>query len=298
MIVLFLFLLGLAFGSFLNVLTLRYKPDESYGIKTVGGRSHCLHCGRQLRWFELIPLLSFIIQRGACRACGKKLSWQYPLVELAAGLIFVTVPLFFQQHALLWGISQQPVLVVLFSALWIGVLFLLLAMCIIDLRWYVIPNVLNEILAFLGVCWIGIITLTHLAGSIGTGSFLGNFSQLFPLVGSLLYINHLWGILIAGVFFLVVVLVSRGKGMGMGDVKLIAVLGLLFGWPDILLIIMLSFIIGTVVVVPLMVIRKKKMSDKIPFGPFIVIASAIVFFFGSGIVTSYFAIIQRIVGGS
>ena len=243
-------------------------------------------------------MLSFIIQRGTCRTCGKKLSWQYPLVELVAGLIFVTIPLFFQQHALLWGISQQPVLLVLFSALWVGVLFLLLAMFIIDMRWYVIPNMLNGALAVLGVCWVILGDVFHISASIGGGSFLGNFSQLFPLVGNVVYMNHLWGALIGGLFFLAVVVVSRGKGMGMGDVKLIGALGLLFGWPDILLITMFSFIIGTLFMVPLMLLRKKKMSDKIPFGPFIVMASAIVFFFGSGIVTSYFAIIQRIVGGS
>lgn len=292
----FLFLLGLAFGSFLNVLTLRYKPDESYGIKTVGGRSHCLHCGRQLRWFELIPVLSFVMQRGACRACGKKLSWQYPLVELAAGLIFVTVPLFFQQHALLWGISQQSIPLVLFSALWIGIFLLLLAMYIIDMRWYVIPNILNGALAIAGVCWIVLEEVFHVSASIGGGSFLGNFSQLFPLAGNMLYVNHLWGAVIGGLFFLAVVLISRGKGMGMGDVKLIAALGLLFGWPDVGLIIALSFIIGTVVMLPLMAVSKKHLSDKVPFGPFIVVAAAVAFFFGSGILSSYFAIIQKIGG--
>jgi len=94
-----------------------------------------------------------------------------------------------------------------------------------------------------------------------------------------------------GIFFFLIVLASRGRAMGMGDVKLITALGLLFGWPDIVLIIFLSFILGAVVSLILMALGRKKISDLVPFGPFIVLAAGLVFFFGARLLSLYFGII-------
>src|SRR5580704_2783986 len=124
MLWIFLFIFGLAIGSFLNVVALRYDGEHFlFSNKKLGGRSHCPHCKKTLRWFELIPLVSFAIQGGKCRHCKAPIGWQYPLVELISGIIFVAVPLRFSYVLYL---SSHSASLVGFSAIWILALELLL----------------------------------------------------------------------------------------------------------------------------------------------------------------------------
>ena len=127
---LILFILGIAIGSFLNVVSLRYEPGQKLmDFKIIGGRSHCPYCGKILSWYELVPLFSFLIQKGKCRNCEHKLSWQYPLVELLSGLIFVFVPLV---------ASYWPLVII-----WLLIFILFLLLSIIDFRHYIIPDSIN-----------------------------------------------------------------------------------------------------------------------------------------------------------
>lgn len=287
---LILFIFGLAFGSFLNVLTLRYSPERGlYSKENVNGRSRCRNCHKILSWYELIPLLSYVIQGGKCRSCHAHLSIQYPLVELASGLIFLFVPQIIGNSFVFVSVSFNA-LWIIFSSLWILALLLLVVVLVIDLRHYVIPNVLNLTLAVLGAVWIAVAYQVYALSSAYGGSFLRQYSAIFP-TPSQFWANHILGAVIGGVFFLAPVLVSRGRAMGMGDAKLATALGLLFGWPDVAVIILLSFIVGALATTPLLILGKKKMSDKVPFGPFIVIAAFIVFFFGAGLMHLYFGII-------
>jgi prepilin signal peptidase PulO-like enzyme (type II secretory pathway) len=294
MISTFLFLLGLAFGSFLNVLTLRYDPDKKYTLKTAGGRSQCPHCHKKLVWYELLPLASFAIQKGKCRSCGAKLSWQYPLVELISGILFAAIPYLLGRLMMGFGdaISLSWTLPA-FSAFWIVTFMMLMAAFIIDVRHFVIPNMLNLALFVMGLGWTAAAYFLKFSEAIGGGSFLGYYAPLFAFSENAL-VSHAIGAAIAAFFFIAIVLVSRGRGMGIGDVKLIGALGMLFGWPDVGAIILMSFIIGTVALAPLLLVRRKKMGDRIPFGPFIVIAAAIIFFAGTGLLGAYFGIIQGI----
>jgi len=287
-----LFLLGLAFGSFLNVVSLRYHPEKGgvFGAHVARGRSRCLFCQKTLSWYELIPLISFVIQKGKCRSCLKTISWQYPLVELASALLFVFIPLtlrlLFPFFVAEWGWGAF----ILASALWILVFLLLILVFVIDLKWYVIPNVVNGLLLFLGAIWAGLGYWWGLFGNVSGGSFLGVYAPLFFGIGQPV-LAHLFGGIVAGVFFFLIVALSKGRAMGMGDVKLIIPLGVLFGWPDILLVMFLSFVVGSFVALLLMAFGKKRISDRVPFGPFIVIASAITFFWGAGLLSAYFGII-------
>ncbi|KKS82675.1 MAG: Type 4 prepilin-like protein leader peptide-processing enzyme [Candidatus Wolfebacteria bacterium GW2011_GWC1_43_10] len=288
---LILFAVGLAFGSFLNVLTLRYHPGKKlFASDNIGGRSACLHCRKVLSWYELVPLVSFFVQGGKCRHCQKKLSFQYPLVELAGGLIFLFVPLFLQKFFFYFNPVWGEVIFLSFSLVWILVFLSLLLAFIIDLKHYVIPNTIGLILFFLGIIWILLGVFGGTFASSFNGSFLKNFHILFPAVGNI-WLAHLVGAAAGGIFFFLIVLASRGRAMGMGDVKLITALGLLFGWPDIVLIIFLSFILGAVVSLILMALGRKKISDLVPFGPFIVLAAGLVFFFGARLLSLYFGII-------
>lgn len=287
---LLLFCLGLAFGSFLNVITLRYSPDSGFYHKEhFTGRSHCPHCHKILSWYELIPLASYMIQLGRCRVCQKRLTVQYPIVELTSGLMFLYIPLVIKNlftftgpnYAWYWGAA---------SFIWIVAFLFLLAAFIIDIRHYVIPNSVNITLLAVSIIWIGIGIYMGAFSDIYKASFLKQFSVIFPSFQSMI-VNHIFGAVVALLFFLAIFIFSRGRAMGMGDVKLMGVLGLLFGWPDIIPIMFLSFIIGAAVSVLLIASGKKKMTDKVPFGPFIVIATAIIFFFGAGLLSAYFGII-------
>ena len=286
---LFLFIFGLAIGSFLNVVSLRFQPGQRLlDLRIINGRSHCPHCQKTLRWYELIPLLSFIIQLGRCRSCGQRLSLQYPLVELLSGLIFVFVP-----YSLSSILNPQfSILIVV----WLLIFILFLLLSIIDFRHYIIPDSINLSLAALGII---LIIFNQILDSkfqiLNSGSFLGHYALLFdfwPLSnvsGQLSAVSsHLFAAIIAMAFFAAIIILTRGRAMGWGDFKLVGALGLIFGWPDILMIVFLSFIVGAICVTPLLIRKQKTMKDAVPFGPFLIAGSALIFFFGYNIIDSYF----------
>ncbi|MEK7212048.1 MAG: prepilin peptidase [Patescibacteria group bacterium] len=280
-----LFILGLALGSFLNVLSLRYDPDSpviNRGV--IFTRSHCPHCGKKLRWFELIPVLSFVVQNGRCRSCRARLSLQYPVVEIVSGLILVAVPYYLQANRL-WIFSSAPASVInTLAVLWVAAFLILLLISLIDFRLKLIPDELNIALGVLGLAavWIA-------APQFGqsTGSFLRGYGMLFGLKSGI-WLNHIAAALIGALFLIFLILITRGRGMGLGDVKLTLALGLLFGWPDIVLLLALSFVLGSVAGLFEMYKRRKTLKSALPFGPFLTLAATLVFFAGYDIVRLYF----------
>ncbi|MCR4275417.1 MAG: prepilin peptidase [Candidatus Wolfebacteria bacterium] len=286
-----LFLAGISVGSFINVISLRYNPEEKILSKrTIGGRSRCPYCHKELRWFELIPLLSFLWQKGKCRGCGRFLFWQYPVVEILSGLIFLLVPLkiFNFKFSIL---NFQTILnyQLLITVIWVLIFLIFLLISIIDFRHYIIPDQLNLSLAFIGFFFLILNQFTNLPISQLTNpvSFLGYYGALINPFSNI-WVNHFFAAFIAMFFFGAIILLTRGKGMGWGDFKLAGALGLIFGWPDILIAVMLSFVIGSIISIVLMLKRKKTMKDAVPFGPFLVIGATTVFFFGYQLVNLYF----------
>ena len=296
---LFLFIFGLAIGSFLNVVSLRFQPGQRLlDLRIINGRSHCPHCQKTLRWYELIPLLSFIVQFGKCRHCKKKLSLQYPLVEFLSGLIFVSVPLLLTnfQFSPPAGGFNLSILQLIIIAVWLLIFILFLLLSVIDFRHYIIPDSINLSLAALGII---LIIFNQILDSkfqiLNSGSFLGHYALLFdfwPLSnvsGQLSAVSgHLFAAIIAMAFFAAIIILTRGRAMGWGDFKLVGALGLIFGWPDILMIVFLSFIVGAICVTPLLIRKQKTMKDAVPFGPFLIAGSALIFFFGYNIIDGYF----------
>ena len=275
MTALYLFILGLIVGSFLNVVSLRYVPattiKESWNV---GGRSKCTSCNKTLSWYELIPVFSFIIQFGKCRSCGSKLSLQYPLVEIMSGLIFL-LPFYFDPPQ---------------SFIWIGIFLIFLLIFTIDYRLYIIPDELNFLLAVSG---IGLMSLHYINDTFGlfNGSFLGYYSAIFGLRESV-WTNHVFAAIIAFIIFGLIHLLTNGKGMGFGDAKLILAIGLIMGWPDITLVITLSFLIGSLISIFLLTLKKKSMKSTLPFGPFIIVATIITIFWGNELLNYYFKVIN------
>ncbi len=240
-----LFCLGLALGSFLHVLASRYDPERFILTRnTLGGRSYCPGCKKTLVWYELIPLLSFLIQLGRCRSCDVKLGWSYFIVELLCGFIVLFAPPF-----------------------WAAVFLVLLLLTLIDIRLQMIPDELSVAL-----------------GALGLGMLVAGGAAA-P------WINHFAAAFGAALFFGSLVAITRGRGMGMGDVKLAFALGLVFGWPNILPLIMLAFIIGAAVGVALIVAKSKNLKSALPFGPFLAVGAAIVFFFGQTLIQNWYNLI-------
>ena len=286
---LILFCIGLAVGSFLNVISLRYNPGgKLLSLEVIKGRSHCPHCRQKLNWYELVPIFSFLIQKGRCRHCGSWISWQYPIVEILSGLIFVFIPLVFFSNNFqsfnllsLRDISRSET--IFQSAIWILIFLLFLLLSIIDLRHYLVPDQINLSLAILGV----ILILFNSPTLQLTNSFLGHYALLFNPPGNI-WLNHLLAAFLSSAFFAAIILITRGRAMGWGDFKLAGALGLIFGWPDVLMVVALSFVIGSLFVLPLLIKGVKKMKDVVPFGPFLAASGALTFFLGFEIINAYF----------
>jgi len=248
--IIFVFVLGLCLGSFLNVLIDRLPKGE----QVIGGRSYCDHCYKKLGFFDLIPLLSFLFLKGKCRYCGKKISFYYPLVELITGLCFLFI----------LTISLEPLIV---KCLLLTVICCLIVIFFTDLKYGIIPDepVVAGVLASVPLV---------LSASINNSAI-----PLFRYSG---FQNLMTGTLTSASFFLLF-LITRGRGMGLGDVKLAFLMGFLLGWPKIIVAIYLSFLTGALVGVILILIKKKKFGQTIPFGPFLVLGTLIAQFWGEQI---------------
>ena len=274
---LLLFAFGALVGSFINVLGSRYSDKDGCKL-AVRGRSKCDYCKKLLKWYELVPVFSFLFLRRKCLKCKKKLSWQYPLVEILTGLVFVLVPLKLGQSI--------P------SAIWLFAFLIFILISVIDLRLKIIPDKLTALVGILGVLLFVFYKTTGRFGLVdGTinGSFLGSYAVSFWLGNQNIFLNYAIGVSIGLLFFGSIYFLSKGKAMGFGDVKLATAIGLLLGWPDSFLAFVLAFITGSIYGSILILRKQKRAKDVIPFGPFIILGVILVFFFGYYILNGYFA---------
>ncbi len=294
MVFLLLFILGLFIGSFLNVLSLRYEEGKTIlGWHIARGRSHCMKCKEDLRWFELIPLLSFLMQRGRCRHCFHIISWQYPIVETITGLITAFIPLFFYsffhvQQAVLQG--QPYEWFYIFSGLWLITAYTLITASVIDFRLKIIPDQSNVLLAVLG---IAILTVKYSYGKFFPyqGSFSSFYTEIFG-AQSTVSMNVIFAILLALAIFGGIILFSKGRGMGMGDLKLAIAMAFLLSWPDVIIAYSAAFIIGGAIGLLLLARQTKKFKDSIPFGPYLAIGIFIAIFYAEPLLKWYFSLVQ------
>jgi len=258
LIYLFSFSFGLIVGSFLNCVIYRLHIGKGF----LEGRSYCPSCKHILTWQDLIPVLSFLILRGRCRYCKKPISIQYPLVEFTTGILFTFI-VFQNITSLFYGSVISSLLNIFFLFL---VSCFLIIIFVYDLKHYIIPDrvIYPAILA---------IASRYLIADVFLNLYTRN--EL---------VNVVYSALGAGAFFLAIVLFSRGKGMGMGDVKLAFFMGLLLGFPNILVALFLSFFIGATVGVILIVLRKRSFKSEVPFAPFLVTGTFLVMFFSEEII--------------
>ena len=208
-------------------------------------RSHCMSCGNVLEWYELIPLFSFLVQGGKCRNCKTKLSVQYPLIELLNGLIYVWI-------FMAKGFQPESILFCICASV-------LIVISVIDWRTYEIPFGCNIVIGILGIVRV-ILDLAH-------------------------WYDYVIGFFAVSGLFLIIYWITKGRGIGGGDIKLMAAAGLLLGWQNILLSLMIGSIAGSVIHLALMKIQGK---DRVlAFGPYLAFGIFISMLYGNDIITWY-----------
>lgn len=251
------FILGLLVGSFLNSLIYRLGKKELKKIWT--GRSFCPHCKKTLKWFDLIPLISFLIQKGKCRYCRKPISLQYPLVEFFTGLLF---------FLLFWkfGLSYSLLL-------FLPITSLLIILFVYDLKTQTIPDL-----------------VAYIAIGLALVYSIFNF-QFFTATTLRETIFNLISAVSLAVFFALLVYLSKEYLMGKGDIKMGLLLGLTLGFPKILVGAFFAFFLGALVGLILIALKKKNLKSQIPFGPFLILGIFIGLFFGEKIINWYLGLL-------
>ncbi len=220
------------------------------------GRSFCPYCKHELSWPDLIPVFSFLLLKGKCRYCQKPISIQYPLVELATALIFLLIFVFNIQYSIFY-ILISCFLIIIF---------------VYDLKHYIIPDKIVYPAIILTLIF-------NFQFTIFNQFSIFQFSIL-SAVG-------------AAAFFGALVLVSRGEWMGVGDIKLAFLMGLVLGWPNILVALFLAFFIGAIIGLGLIILGKKTLKSEVPFGPFLVAGTFIALFWGEKIINWYIDLFSR-----
>ena len=249
------FIFGLILGSFLNVVIWRMHAGESF----LTGRSHCPKCRHILGPFELIPVLSFLIQKGKCRHCGKPISWQYPLVELSTAILFLLAYLPFDLRFTTYTFF-------LLARTWF-IIATLIVVFVYDLRYYLIPDKI-----IYPAATVVLITMPLIYG--GEISWAG---LLDPLIASVL----------GGGFFLLQYIISKGKWIGGGDIKMGALMGLILGIGGLGVALFFAYVVGAVVGLILVASRKKTMKSQVPFGTFLAAGTVFAMFWARPILNWY-----------
>jgi len=255
------FIFGLIFGSFLNCIVCRLSKNEGF----LYGSSYCPNCKHSLSFFDLIPLLSYLFLKGKCRYCGKKISWQYPLVELMTGGLFL---LAYSKFGTMTSLLTFDTLQFLF---YLVIICFFIIIFLFDLRHYIIPDEVIYPAIFISFAWI-------------------MYSFCLGLINNTETLYYIFSALGASAFFFLIWLFSKGQAMGFGDVKLAIFLGLILGWPNVITGIFLGFFFGAIIGLILISMKKKGFKSEVPFGPVLVTGTIIAMFWGDKILNWYLSL--------
>lgn len=259
----FSFIIGTVIGSFLNVCIYRLPREESI----VFPPSRCTSCGSRVKAYHNIPVFGYLFLGGKCSACGSRISPIYPIVEILSGLTFVGI---------LWkfGVSVD-------SLFYLILIYSLVVITFIDLKHMIIPNIVT----------IPGVVIGLLYNALGTDweksrELLGNLSfsleSFFGVLNEVPFLDSVFGTIIGGgLLFLIAflyVIIRKREGMGMGDVKLLAMIGAFLGWKGVIFVMLVSSIIGTITGLTVIIYKKGDLRYAIPFGPFLSLAAVIYIF--------------------
>ncbi len=241
-----IFNLGVCLGSFANVCIYRLPKNK----QIISGRSFCPKCKKKIIWYDNLPLISFLFLNGKCRKCNKVISPRYFIVELITGFIFLLILL-----------SSDNLSSIIFLSI-LSLIFVIIFF--IDLENFIIPDSLNFSIMVLGL-------LKNFIPNFNT-SLIHEINQ--SIIGGIVGYLSIWLIIFLYKTF------KKIDAMGLGDAKLMAGIGLLFGWQSIPFVLFVSSILGLIFVVPSLIKKQKTMRTEIPFGPFIIVACLIYFAYG------------------
>ncbi len=286
------FIVGAVLGSFIKVLA-----DRSLKLKSFRGRSYCAFCKKKLHWYDLFPILSYLSTFGKCRYCHKKLSFEYPLVEIIMGLLIGF--LFWQSFASYqFTVYSYQFLNLILSLIYkIFFISILAVLFITDLKKMfipdriILPSIIIGFILSLGITIYKIGYLYFFLSQTVIGRYLlpphSDYFFRHALLTALPFLTGVGMAIVIGGFFWGLIILTKGKGMGGGDVKLGAFMGLMLGFPQALIALILSFLTGAIFSIILIIFGKKHFGQVIPFGPFLVLGSLITLFWGNLIMDWY-----------
>ena len=241
----FVVLFGLCIGSFLNVCIYRIPREESIAFPP----SHCMKCGYELKIKDLVPVFSFLFLKGKCRSCGDKISFQYPMVELCNGILYLSI-------FLKYGYSLNSIKYMLLVSL-------MIVIGMIDFKTKYVYTVTTIVGSIIGIIffiyeWI--------------------YTKSFPF-------DQLIGLLIGGGLIALIVVLTHG--MGEGDIEIAAISGFILGVKSTIFMLFSSFILGGIVGIIILALRKKGRKDEMPFGPYLAIGTILAIFIGEQLISTY-----------
>lgn len=246
----FFFVLGLVFGNFLNVVIGRLPNHESL----ISPSSHCPKCGHPVRFYDNIPVISYLILKGQCRDCKNRISIQYPLVELLTGFIFIGL---YHVYSLSWEFLGFSILALF-----------LITIAVIDLHSKLILNKLTIPAFLFGILFITVFQFETLLNHVLAALAAGGFLFLLAWIGKLCF---------------------KKDSMGMGDVKLMMVTGIFMGFPHVFLGLLIGIYIAAIIILAGLLLKKIKLGDQIPFGPFIALGTLVYLLWGDTLIQWYLA---------
>ncbi len=251
----FVFFIGLIFGSFLNSYI--YRQDHP----TKKRRSFCPNCAHKLSFLDLIPIFSFIFLKGRCRYCNLPISWQYPLVELTTGLLFLAFFVFINPRP-----EKAPFDFITLIYYWLLSL-LLIIIAVYDIKNFIVLD--NVLFLAIAITFLYIIVWS------------------FYTKDNFIFLNSTLTALFSASFFFVIYFFSKGKWLGFGDVKLAFLIGLSVGFPNILVGLFFAFLVGAIISLGFVLFRKKGLKSQIPFAPFLIAGQLFAIFFGKESIDLY-----------
>lgn len=247
------FIVGSAVGSFLNVVM-----DRIISGGTILGRSYCDHCKSPLSPFDLVPIVSFIGLGARCRYCKKRISWQYPIVEASCAVLFTLA---------VYVLTVNGLLSFAYLIFWFFLIAILVVVAVIDFRFSLIPT-----------------TFVFFA------SLIALFFSYF-LNPSAIFVENVLAAFAAALFFLVIVVLTRGRGMGQGDIVLGFLMGMVLGFTGTIVALFLAFMFGALVAILLLAIGRKKLGQTVPFAPFLVLGFLASLFWAGQLIDLYFGML-------
>lgn len=251
MLIIILIVLGLIGGSFLSAWLHRLHT----GTSVLKGRSQCPNCGHQLVWPDLIPVVSWVMLKGKCRYCQQPISWQYPALEIVLAMVLALGAI---GSAALAG---WPLVIYMLISI------LLMAVAVYDLRWMQLPDIITLLIA-----GVGVVNIIHNAIAAGQWWWAPVWTAFIGAVAGV-------------IFFGLQYVISKGKWIGSGDIMLGAAIGLLLGWPGILLALLIAYLVGSVVAVILLLLKRRQWGSALAFGPFLALGAWVVVRWGGTLMT-------------